>query len=281
MSLERIEYRGHVILVESDDDPLNPRTDYDNAGEMICWHDRYTLGDKEAKVKDMDEALARIGGNFEGWDEFLERLEAKAEAMSDDIWSKSGRERAEAIREYDEFVNGAKQEWLEKRAIILPLYLYDHSGVTMNTTGFSCGWDSGMVGLVWISRKDAVKEWGKVRCTAKVVKRAEDCLKCEVETYDQYIRGDVYGYKVLGPLPEGVEDNGEDSDDERDETDSCWGYFGEYGYKYGSQDSDMIQEAKGAVDFDLDRKPQLEEERQAKALLNAMLPDIEPEAVMV
>ena len=41
--------------------------------------------------------------------------------------------------------------------VILPLYLYDHSGITMNTTGFSCGWDSGRVGFIFIS-KDKIRE---------------------------------------------------------------------------------------------------------------------------
>jgi hypothetical protein len=49
--------------------------------------------------------------------------------------------------------------------IVLPVYMYDHSGITINTTGFSCGWDSGQVGIIYISRKDAIKEWGKKICT--------------------------------------------------------------------------------------------------------------------
>ena len=36
----------------------------------------------------------------------------------------------------------------------LPLYLYDHSGLTLATTPFSCPWDSGQVGWVLIERKD-------------------------------------------------------------------------------------------------------------------------------
>ena len=36
------------------------------------------------------------------------------------------------------------QELVQREDVIaLPLYLYDHSGITMNTTGFSCPWDSG------------------------------------------------------------------------------------------------------------------------------------------
>src|SRR5271166_4140206 len=38
---------------------------------------------------------------------------------------------------------------------ILPLYLYEHSGMTMNTTGFSCRWDSGQVGWAYITKASA------------------------------------------------------------------------------------------------------------------------------
>ena len=39
--------------------------------------------------------------------------------------------------------------------VILPLYLYDHSGITMNTCGFSCPWDSGQVGWIYASAMDS------------------------------------------------------------------------------------------------------------------------------
>jgi hypothetical protein len=99
----------------------------------------------------------------------------------------------------------------DKRNIVLPVYIYDHSGITINTTGFSCSWDSGQVGIIYISRKDAVKEWGKTICTASVVQRARKCLKAEIETLDQYVTGSVYGYIVEDP--------------EGEETDSCWGFY--------------------------------------------------------
>lgn len=97
--------------------------------------------------------------------------------------------------------------------IVLPIYMYDHSGITINTTGFSCGWDSGQVGIIYISRKVAIKEWGNKICTASVVQKAREYLKGEIETLDQYITGSVYGYIV------------EDPDGE--EIDSCWGFYGE------------------------------------------------------
>jgi hypothetical protein len=30
----------------------------------------------------------------------------------------------------------------EKPLVILPLYMYDHSGITISTTPFTCAWDS-------------------------------------------------------------------------------------------------------------------------------------------
>ena len=39
---------AYRLKVEYDDLPLNPRTDYDNFGKMVCWHSRYDLGDKHS-----------------------------------------------------------------------------------------------------------------------------------------------------------------------------------------------------------------------------------------
>ena len=37
---------AYRLRIEYDDMPVNPRTDYDNFGKMVCWHSRYDLGDK-------------------------------------------------------------------------------------------------------------------------------------------------------------------------------------------------------------------------------------------
>lgn len=101
----------------------------------------------------------------------------------------------------------------EKIGVILPLYLYDHSGITMNTTGFSCPWDSGQVGFIFVSKEKIRKEFGVKYVTKKVMEKIEKQLVGEVETYDQYLTGDVYGYRI--------------TDTEKDEElDSCWGFYG-------------------------------------------------------
>lgn len=95
--------------------------------------------------------------------------------------------------------------------IVLPVFMYDHSGITINTTGFSCPWDSGQVGIIYCTKQKAVEEWGKKLCTKKVREKAEDYMRGEVECIDQYLTGQVYGFKVM---------KGED------DVDSCWGFYG-------------------------------------------------------
>ena len=96
---------------------------------------------------------------------------------------------------------------------MLPLYLYDHSGLTINTTGFSCRWDSGQVGWIYASKEDALKEFGGKSFTASTRQKAEARLRSEVEVYDTYLSGECYGYELYK--------NGELED-------SCWGFIGSY-----------------------------------------------------
>ena len=99
----------------------------------------------------------------------------------------------------------------EGKYIVLPLYLYDHSGITMRTTPFSCPWDSGQVGVIFVDKKKVREEYGWKVITAKRKEQILGYLRGEVETYDQYLRGDVYGFRKLV---------------DGEEVDSCWGFYG-------------------------------------------------------
>ena len=85
----------------------------------------------------------------------------------------------------------------ENAGVILPLYLYDHSGITISTSPFSCPWDSGQIGFIFISKKKMLDEYGGKIVTKKLKERIEGYLEGEVETYDQYLRGEVYGFEVF------------------------------------------------------------------------------------
>lgn len=114
--------------------------------------------------------------------------------------------------------------------IYLPVYAYIHSGTRLNTTGFHCPWDSGQCGIIWCTKAKAVEEWGKKRCTKAVIKKAEDYMRGEINTLDQYFNGEVVGYVVEGPLCD----------------DSCWGFFPD---EHGKHDY-AISEAKSHIDYD-------------------------------
>lgn len=102
----------------------------------------------------------------------------------------------------------------ENVAAILPLYLYDHSGITMKTTSFNDRWDSGQVGWIYISKAKAREEYGWKLITPKRKELIVARLISEVEEYDQYLCGDIYGFRIT-----------DTTNDE--EVDSCWGYYGE------------------------------------------------------
>ena len=110
--------------------------------------------------------------------------------------------------------------------ISLPVYLYDHSGLRINTTGFSCPWDSGRVGIIYVSKERAGKELGWKRLTKTRVEQIEQYLRNEVKEYDQFLSGDVWGYTI--------------EDNHGQKLDSCWGF---YGQEY------CIAEAKSYLDY--------------------------------
>ncbi len=107
--------------------------------------------------------------------------------------------------------NWTKEELIEHVAkedvLSLPVYMYEHSGVALSTSAFSCSWDSGQVGYIFVSYEDIIKEYGKLD-----IETATKVLEYEIEEYSQYINGEVYGYKVYRK-------DGED-------VSSCWGYIG-------------------------------------------------------
>ena len=111
-------------------------------------------------------------------------------------------------------------EDLPKGTVILPLYLYDHSGITMSTSAFSCPWDSGQVGIIYAT-PDRIRECFIDRVSDD---RVRESLVHEVETYDMHLTGEVYGYSVEKPV--GCEACG---NVEYEQVDACGGFFGDDG----------------------------------------------------
>ena len=107
--------------------------------------------------------------------------------------------------------------------IVLPLFMYDHSSITISLSPFSCPWDSGQVGFVIVRKEKMLKEFSAKKFSKFLKNKALKIAEGEVETYDQYLRGEVYGYKI-----------------DEDDTCSCWGFYGM---------DECVEEAKGVVDW--------------------------------
>jgi len=85
-----------------------------------------------------------------------------------------------------------------------PIYLLDHSGLTMSVNSFNDRWDSGQIGYIYCT-KEAVRNWFNIkRVTAKYVDKAKEILLEEVKEMDNYLRNFVY-YVTFGTEEEDEE----------------------------------------------------------------------------
>jgi hypothetical protein len=194
---EIIELKNdHVLHIVHDNDPNSPRS-WDNLGTMICVHTRYDLGDIQADSK--LECLQQIADEL-GITEIIEDLEM-----------------------YEEIYNDQEQlqDWINSREdfVMLPLYLYDHSGITMSTSSFSCRWDSGQVGYIYCTTNTILKEYGNTNLST--LTKVEDILEDEVKTYDQYLTGDIYGFELY------KKEKCSSGHEHLEFIDSCYGFYGD------------------------------------------------------
>jgi len=120
---------------------------------------------------------------------------------------------------FDYFEEHAFKKVLYQGHFVFMVYAYIHSGVALslgrNGYPFNDRWDVSSTGNILIKRQKGV--WTE----AKARKIAEGLI----ETWNQYLSGDVYGYNI------------------EQFNESCWGY-----YEYDT----CLQEAKGIVDWHLE-----------------------------
>ena len=196
------------VVLDTDTD-VNPR-EWSHIGTMICRHRRYNLGDVQ-----LNSEATLFSYLLEN--EFPEKFDI------DEYYN--------ALDFLEDEKNATQVEnYVKKHFVVLPLYLYDHSGITMNTTGFSCGWDSGQVGYTYVNldNKELLKEHGLDTLKGKKLRNTiADYLISEVNNYDDYLRGDVYGYRIVAD--EDVDDSVQDFIVDDWES-SCWGFLGDAKY---------------------------------------------------
>jgi hypothetical protein len=261
----------YTLFIVDDDEPMNPREDRDNFGRMVCWHRRYNLGDKHGYNEPRDflqgilfdeysscpkseygkpiydyikngrakEARLEYNRSSREW----ELLENQHWNSNEDWYASSAYSaslKGKDVPDWflDDCLSALRMSELMELIkqmegmVILPLYLYDHSGITMSCAPFSCPWDSGQAGWIYADNDMIKKEYGAV--TPETVEKARNLLQAEVKEYDYYLTGQCYGFKLY----EGDA-----------EIDSCWGFLGELSDVSKDIQCDLPSECQGIVDL--------------------------------
>jgi len=193
--IETYDYKGYTIEIHTDEDPQNPREDYDNVSVFAFFNKRYRLGDKDHGIRDTD---------YSSFDEMEDAIRKKFDV-----------------------------------AVITPVYMYEHSGITIASHPFSCPWDSGQIGFAWITKKSARETWLYKVITKERLKKLEAALESDIKVYDNFLSGEVYGYVIKDP-------DGNDVDDG-----SCWNWYGD---DVKGEDSYAVKEAKSSIDHEIKRR---------------------------
>jgi hypothetical protein len=229
-AFETFVHKGVEINLYYDEDPINPRREYDNVGRFVWLDDyntrEYNLEDERADVSVGDLTIrcpacrgrgeftgrrSRFGDNSPGGGYHEPRpcnVCDDGEVSTEDIvtWAKHF---------YDAH-------------LVIPVEFSDGqcNGSIYET------YPSGANGCVYVTKEKIEYEWGK---GAAATKKAKSYLRTEIETYNSYVEGEVYGWTAT--LGEHAE--------------SCWGYFGELDY--------MRSEAVSAAEhMHKDHDPQLQ-----------------------
>jgi hypothetical protein len=100
--------------------------------------------------------------------------------------------------------------------LVLPVYAYVHSGVAFSLSRqypFDDRWDAGCCGYALATGDRLRKRWRRDANDPRTAARAFVAVRDELRVYEQFLGGEVYGYRVF--------------DRDWKELDACWGYYGD------------------------------------------------------
>lgn len=228
-------YRVRIV---PDSDPESPR-EWCNVATLVCDHRRYNLGDYQDGHDKAATAIRASRDYRATWEDSPTGTFRHKGTVYDCLDLSHGPDLYIAMS-------------LCSDIVMQPLYLYDHSGLTISTGRFSCPWDSGQVGFAFVSLATIRHETRWRTMCKPAVTWARRCIDAEVETYDSYLRGDVYGYIVEIAMewedesynPRTGRRYPEPSEWEEIPDGSCWGYYGE------AAESGLAEQAAAAIEYD-------------------------------
>lgn len=157
------------LVIEQDRFPEDPRS-WDNLGTMLCCHREYHLGDCNTN-RETELQLAEICRKYGKSDEEIDEMTFVEEVQF--------------ILDQDDICG-------------LPLWLYDHSGISISTRR-QCSWDSSFVGLIFVE-KDFYLAQMCLKDEEGWKEKAKETLKSEIEIYSDFLEGNVYQWTLYEPV---------------------------------------------------------------------------------
>ncbi|MBC7107097.1 MAG: hypothetical protein H5T97_14305 [Firmicutes bacterium] len=114
-----------------------------------------------------------------------------------------------------DFDRWAKKYVRQDRIVMLPLHFRDRDGqLAISTVPFDPR-EPSHVGWIYATKEDLRREFGVKRLTGRIKHRAVDVLQKEVETYNHYLSGRVFGFDAFEIDAGKVR-----------EMATCWGFYG-------------------------------------------------------
>lgn len=222
----------YQVIVHHGSAAESPR-DWDNVSTMVCEHRRYNLGDDDGAAT--ARAAVRNSRDYRStWEETESGEFRHGGQLQDCLDLSEPNDLWYAVNMCSDIV-------------AMPLFLYDHSGITISTGRFSCPWDSGQVGFAFVTL-DTIKRETKWRTMCKpAVEWARRCIDGETDVYDDYLRGNVYWFETQ----RATEWDSDGDPTEWEDLDSCGGYYGSDHEKSG-----LAESALESIRADMAERPE-------------------------
>ena len=195
------------FAVYYDSDPQNPRTEWDNAATFAFCHG---LGDKDAAIGNRDPL-------FDLADRVRDVLKEDCESkyLSSVAKKASWKELIFLERAIDSSSDTRIKAAIEKIALVVPVYIYEHSGIALSTKPFYDPFDSGLLGYAFMTKAKIRAEFGGGKwfypdqaagqfqpgsgiLTKQRLVKARACIESEISVYASFVAGDVFCVSLEG-----------------------------------------------------------------------------------
>jgi hypothetical protein len=249
---DEVTYRGITYTYEiyQDDSSHDNPLDFGDDGIGIWIHDNATrswggIAMGESIWAALDNAKVYPEDAEEAYSMWAEKrydaaMERECPALFDDAMTPSGSEvdQARKIARREAWGIQSIAEFFERETggIARVLYGFEHSVRHVSLADFGDRWDSGAIGIVYMTPRMIRDRMMWKRITKARRKKMLGYMRQDIESLDNWLNGHIYGYVFY------------DEHGNEPTWNSCWGHYDELGSPY------TIGEAVDAIKADIDRR---------------------------